>query len=71
MAAEDWIPGDGSYEDGDEEPQKTECKFCGKGGLEWADDNGRWVLIEHNGKIHKCDPTRIARNVSSDFDDIS
>ena len=31
-----------------------ECKFCGRGGLQWEDDNGKWVLIDGHGKVHNC-----------------
>jgi hypothetical protein len=52
----------------DDEPRKVECKKCGKGGLEWEDDNGRWVLIESNGKVHKCDEKRVHAAVADDFE---
>ena len=68
MAAEDWVPDDYGCE---EEEDGVECRFCGKGDLEWEDDNGQWVLLERNRKIHKCNPARKARNLSSDFDDLS
>ena len=41
-------------DDYDEEPHETECKFCGKGGLFWEDDNGKWVLINGKGALHNC-----------------
>jgi hypothetical protein len=47
-----------SYDDRDpENEQRSEkkCKFCGKGNLEWEDDNGKWILIDSNsGLIHRC-----------------
>ena len=30
------------------------CKYCGESGLTWEDDNGRWVLLHANGRVHKC-----------------
>lgn len=48
-------------------PQTVMCKFCGKDGLEWVDDNGRWkLIIAHTGALHICDFKKIAR----DFDAI-
>lgn len=57
-----------SSQDGDEDeraPRTTECKFCGKSGLEWTDDNGRWKLIvPHTGELHICK----FKNVAKDFE---
>lgn len=57
MAAEDYFD---PYGEDDEQPSLVECKRCGKGGLQWEDDNGRWVLLEHNGKVHQCNLQRVA-----------
>ena len=53
------------YEDEDSHRPK-ECKRCGKGGLHWEEDNGRYVLVSRSGEIHKC-PTASA----DDFEDVS
>ena len=37
--------------------RKKSCNSCGKSNLTWEDDNGRWVLLESSGRIHKC-PTK-------------
>lgn len=66
MSAEDHI----NYFDDreDEEPRTTECKQCGKGSLEWFNDEGRWRLLERSGKVHVCDPKRVHRSVADDFE---
>lgn len=57
------------YED-DEQPSVVECKRCGKSGLHWEDDDGKWVLIGHNGAVHKCDEQRVAKAMASEFEPI-
>ena len=42
------------FGDTDSGGRNTECKRCGKAGLTWEDDNGKWRLLERNGKIHDC-----------------
>ena len=51
-----------------DEPRIVECKHCGKGGLQWEDDNGRWVLIDRDGKVHKCNESRVHTIVEGDFE---
>lgn len=43
---EDWYSGSGN--------RTVVCKNCGKRGLHWEDDNGRWVLCTAQDKIHNC-----------------
>jgi hypothetical protein len=50
-----------------DEPRKVECKKCGKGGLEW-DDDGRWILIDGRGKVHKCDEKVLHKQTADDFE---
>ena len=42
----------------DDGPAAISCRYCGKGGLYWYQENGRWRLIEHadspNWKFHAC-----------------
>lgn len=54
--------------EGNYQPRTVECKHCGKGGLFWEDDNGKWVLLEHNGKVHKCDETKLHKQTADDFE---
>ena len=35
-----------------------ECKRCGKGGLHWEEDNGRYVLVSRSGEIQMPDGVR-------------
>lgn len=45
----------------DDKPSRTKtCNNCGKSGLTWAEDNGKWVLLEFYGKIHKCETKVVA-----------
>lgn len=30
------------------------CRFCNKE-MEWGSSRGKWVLIESNGRVHRCD----------------
>ncbi len=55
-------------EDGSDAWRETECRRCGKGGLTWEDDNGRWRLVDSHGEVHHCDPVKIAKLVASDFE---
>ena len=61
---------DYDYDPSDEQPA-TECKYCGKAGLTWEDDNGRWVLLGANGARHKCDPAKFAKLAGDDFEDLT
>lgn len=47
---DDWIY---ARSDGGE-PREAECNRCGKGGLHWEDDNGKWVLVDKHNEIHRC-----------------
>jgi ssDNA-binding Zn-finger/Zn-ribbon topoisomerase 1 len=38
----------------DDEPYDVECNRCGKSGLHWEDDNGKWVLVDKHNEIHRC-----------------
>jgi MoaA/NifB/PqqE/SkfB family radical SAM enzyme len=69
MAAEDYFDPYGADED--DQPSIVECKRCGKGDLQWEADGARWILIEHNGKVHKCDEKRIAKMALADFEVVS
>lgn len=57
--------------DGDGPSIDVECRRCGRAGLAWEHDGERWVLLDHRGEIHRCDPKRLAKSVAADFDDIS
>ena len=47
------------------------CKFCGKNGLQWEDDNGKWILIDSkSGEIHKCSKLRGSRPPLIQMDDL-
>ena len=59
--------GDSPYGGGYGEPN-VECKNCGKAGLHWEEDDGRWVLCNPNGRTHVCDPDRLKRAVIDDFE---
>lgn len=52
----------------DESGALVECRRCGKGGLAWEDDNGRWRLVDSHGEVHRCDPAKIAKLVAADFE---
>lgn len=41
------------------------CKRCGKEGLQWANEDGEWILVGRGGEIHKCPPAKPA-----EFEDI-
>lgn len=58
----------GRCHDDDDDDGAVECKQCGKGGLSWEDDNGRCVLIDGHGKIHKCDEKRLHKAAADDFE---
>lgn len=45
-----------------------ECRRCGRGGLRWENDDGQWVLMETQYRIHKCEPRRADRDAEDDFD---
>jgi len=55
------------HDEGDE-PRSNECRRCGKNGLTWEQDGERWVLLDHHGEIHRCDPARITKLAAADFD---
>ena len=61
----------GDGEDEDDEPRETSCKRCGKGGLQWEDDNGRWALINAKGEIHKCDEKAVHKTALTGFEDLT
>lgn len=42
------------------QPSTVECKRCGKGGLHWEDDNGKWRLVNAKGLLHVCDTSSAA-----------
>ena len=54
----------------DSERRSSECRYCGKGGLHWEDDDGAWILCKSNGEIHKCDPARVKKASGCDFEDL-
>lgn len=56
--------------DDDEQPSDVECKRCGKAGLHWEDDDGRWVLLTSHDEVHKCDEARVRRAMASEFEPI-
>jgi len=38
-----------------EETFRIQCRYCGKYGLKWEDEEGReYVLIDSKGDIHHC-----------------
>jgi hypothetical protein len=39
---------------GDHEPDDIVCKVCKTPDLRWVDLDGRWVLHEEDGSVHKC-----------------
>lgn len=41
--------------------RQPECKRCGKANLMWDDDNGKWVLVERNGLVHRCNLLKVTR----------
>lgn len=53
----------GGYE---EIPRTVECKRCGKDGLHWEDDNGKWRLFK-GCTPHVCDEDKVQRNLASEF----
>lgn len=55
---------------GDDDPPncEIECRRCGKAGLWWEHDGERWLLLDHHGEIHRCDPARLAKLAAADFD---
>lgn len=44
----------------DDQPTLVECKRCGKGGLRWENDDGRWNLYDGRYKLHRCDMRKAA-----------
>ena len=58
MAIEDWI--DDWFID-DEGPYEVTCNRCGAEHLEWGSSRGKWVLLEPDGELHKCDRMAQAR----------
>ena len=69
----DHIMNSDPYWDDRYEPEhsETECRHCGKAGLTWEHDGERWLLLDHHGEIHRCDPKRLAKLAAADFDDNS
>lgn len=65
MAAEDYF----YDEDWDGHPREATCNRCGKGGLQWSDSTGRWVLLNEMGTPHKCNPAVLRKAVADDFED--
>lgn len=52
-----------------QEDQGATCKRCGKGGLHWTDDgDGRYVLMETEYRIHKCDERLVHAQTADDFE---
>ena len=45
--------------------QTKTCTNCKKTGLIWEDDNGKWVLLERSGRIHKCKPKTIGIDLNA------
>ena len=70
MDDEGWSPFGSSYGSGPR-TKIVECKRCGKSGLEWEDDNGRWVLLEKSGAKHVCDVSKVQQNIANDFEDLT
>ena len=68
MSVADYI--DFDYDQDDDEPQRSECRHCGKGNLTWENDNGSWRQLEANGRIHRCDPKRTHADAMRDFDEV-
>ena len=57
MGDMDYLFGMYSGDDDDDSPSRNiECKRCGKSGLHWEDDNGRWRLLTAKGAAHVCEP---------------
>lgn len=54
MAAEDWFdPYD--YWDGDDgDDDGVTCKYCGEPNLAWFSEDGKWVLVDEDGELHRC-----------------
>ena len=45
------------------------CNRCGKGGLHWTDDgDGKYVLMETEYRIHKCDENILHKQTAGDFE---
>ena len=38
----------------DEPAIEVECRYCGKGGLHWEEDDGKFRLAEKSGYLHEC-----------------
>lgn len=51
-------------DDDDLPPTNKTCNYCGKGGLHWEDDNGKWILVTAKGEIHKCKPKPITLDLN-------
>jgi hypothetical protein len=53
----DWMFQSGMLDapDADEERvSRPRCKFCNKGPFDWHHTGVRWVLLDDDGKIHRC-----------------
>lgn len=66
MAYEDY------FDEYDYEPRSrpTTCKFCGKTGLHWENDDGQWQLYETQYKLHNCPKNTVAQH-SEGFEDLT
>jgi hypothetical protein len=65
-----WLADPDAFDfDGYEGPVEASCKKCGKHGLQWDDSDGRWTLIESDGKPHICNPNDAQQYAASDFKD--
>lgn len=61
MAAEDWLPeGIDSDHWYVKRKHSVTCNRCGKGGLQWEEDNDGWVLVTAKGEIHQCELRKAA-----------
>jgi hypothetical protein len=46
----------------------SDCKYCGKTGLNWQHDGDAWVLMEGKYRVHVCNEVAAQQNTMDDFE---